>query len=52
MLICFYSNFFLVGLDLEKNLSKNNLDEFILISEHLINSTSTIHQLLGNYYGF
>ncbi|AEL70581.1 conserved hypothetical protein (plasmid) [Borreliella afzelii PKo] len=30
-----------------KNFYRINLDEFILISKHLINSTSTTHQLLG-----
>ncbi|WP_215535930.1 hypothetical protein [Borreliella bavariensis] len=31
----------------KKNYYKINPDEFILISEHLINATSTTHQLLG-----
>ncbi|WP_418909375.1 hypothetical protein QIA41_04980 (plasmid) [Borreliella sinica] len=44
----FLFNLFFKGKsDKQKSFYKINPDEFIMISEHLINSTSTTHQLLG-----
>ncbi|WP_420025386.1 hypothetical protein QIA36_05420 (plasmid) [Borreliella yangtzensis] len=44
----FLFKFFLKGKSIQqKNFYRINPDEFIMISEHLINSTSTTHQLLG-----
>ncbi|WP_157866525.1 hypothetical protein [Borreliella afzelii] len=39
--------FFKIKSAKQKNFYRINPDEFILISKHLINSTSTTHQLLG-----